>query len=337
MLVTQSPDDSFLEIHEMIQKARFSALQTVNRGMMDLYWQIGRYLFEQAENEGWGKKVVQNLAAYLKNQDSNIQGFSAQNLWRMKQLYETYRFDEKLSPLVREISWTHNLLIIGQTKTQEERAFYLNLCLQERYSKRELQRQLDSAYYERTMLSDGKAKPETIIQYPQNLAGVFKDGYIFEFLDLKEPYGESDLQKSLLYHLKSFLLEIGKDFLLVGDNFRIQVGAKDFYIDILLYHRGLACLVAIELKITDFKPEYVGQLNFYLEALDRDVKKPNENPSIGILICASKDDEIVEYALSRSLSPTMVADYQTKLPQKDVLQAKLHELMGQLPTNFPPQ
>jgi RecB family endonuclease NucS len=162
----------------------------------------------------------------------------------------------------------------------------------------------------------------------QEITNAFKDSYVFEFLNLGEPHSESDLQRGLVMQMKNFILELGKDFLFIGEEYKLQVGNSDFYIDLLFYHRGLQCLVAFELKADKFKPDHLGQLNFYLEALDRDVKKQNENPSIGVLLCKDKDSEVVEYALSRSLSPTMVSEYKTQLPDKKLLQKKIHELFN---------
>lgn len=159
-----------------------------------------------------------------------------------------------------------------------------------------------------------------------DISSTFRDSYVFEFLNLPDPHTESDLQKGLIRQMKDFILELGRDFLFVGEEYKVQVGNSDFYLDLLFYHRGLQCLVVFELKADKFKPEHLGQLNFYLEALDRDVKKTNENPSMGVLLCKDKDSEVVEYALSRSLSPTMVSEYKTQLPDKKLLQQKLHEL-----------
>jgi len=159
-----------------------------------------------------------------------------------------------------------------------------------------------------------------------DLTYTFKDSYVFEFLNLPEPHNESDLQSGLVRQMKNFILELGKNFLFIGEEYKLQVGNSDFYIDLLFYHRGLQCLVAFELKADKFRPAHLGQLNFYLEALDRDVKKANENPSIGILLCKDKDSEVVEYALSRSLSPAMVSEYKTQLPDKKILQQKLNEM-----------
>lgn len=199
----------------------------------------------------------------------------------------------------------------------------MELCAKNRYSKRELERQMDSAYYERYMLSAKKPLPETV---PQNVRGSILDSYVLEFLDLPEQYSERNLKKAILENLKQFILEFGKDFSFIGEEYRIQVGGQDFYIDLLFYNRALSCLVPVELKIGKFKPEHIGQINFYLEALDRDVKKPSENPSVGVILCASKDDSVVEYALSRSLSATLVSDYTLSLPDKNLLRNKLQEL-----------
>ena len=210
-------------------------------------------------------------------------------------------------------------------KTADERHFYLQLCVKEHYSKRELERQMDSAYYECYMLSSGKQPPELVAK---NVRSSILDTYVLEFLDLPEQYSERSFRKAIIENLKQFILEFGKDFSFIGEEYRVQVGGQDFYIDLLFYNRALSCLVPIELKLGKFKPEHIGQINFYLEALDRDVKKPNENPSVGLILCAGKDDAVVEYALSRSMSPTLVSDYTLRLPDKQILRKKLQELAG---------
>ena len=252
-----------------------------------------------------------------------IKGFNRRGLYRMKQFYETYKDDEFVTPLVTQISWTNHLLIMSGSKSAEERHFYMALCAKEHYSKRELERQIDSAYYERYMLSSKKLMPESV---PQDVRGSILDTYVLEFLDLPEQFSERNLRKAITSNLKQFILEFGKDFTFIGEEYRVQVGGQDFYIDLLFYNRALSCLVPIELKIGKFKPEHIGQINFYLEALDRDVKKPNENPSVGVILCAGRDDAVVEYALSRSMSPTLVSDYTLHLPDKELLQNKLREL-----------
>lgn len=318
----------FSDIIRLIKDAQTRAVKAVNTELIDLYWNVGQYISRQIETAAWGDGVVQELADYLARTEPELKGFSDKNLWRMKQFYETYKDYPKLSALLREISWTNNLTILSRAKTIEEREFYLRLTIQERYSSRELDRQMNSGIYERTML--GNAKLSSVMrEIHPGIMNTFKDGYVFEFLGLPEPHSEGELQKGLIARMKNFILELGKDFLFIGDEYRVQVGNSDFYIDLLFYHRGLQCLVAFELKADKFKPEHLGQLNFYLEALDRDVRKPNENPSIGVLLCKDKDSEVVEYALSRHLSPTMVAEYKTQLPDKKLLQRKLHELFDE--------
>lgn len=237
--------------------------------------------------------------------------------------------DQFVSALLTQISWTNHLEILSGTKSAEEKLFYLLLAAKERLSKRELRRQINSAVFERTMI--GNQKLSTVLKETHpDITNSIKDSYILEFLNLPEQHNESDLQKALIQQLRQFILELGKDFLFVGDNYRLQVSNTDFFIDLLFYHRSLRCFVVFELKTEKFKPEFIGQLNFYLEALDRDVRRENENPSIGILLCKVKEDTVVEYALARSLSPAVIADYQTKLPDKKLLAAKLEEFSRML-------
>jgi predicted nuclease of restriction endonuclease-like (RecB) superfamily len=217
------------------------------------------------------------------------------------------------------------MIILSKAKSIEEKEYYIRLCIKERYSKRELERQIDSGLFERAMLSKQKVST-ALTQSKHNLEGVFKDTYILDFLDLPKNYSERDLRRALVLSFKDFVLEFGKDFAFVGEEYRIQVGNNDYFIDLLFYHRELRCLVAFELKIDDFKPEYLGKLNFYLEALDREVKKQHENPSVGVILCKSKDKEVVEYSLSRNMAPSLISEYKTKLIPKKLLQRKLHEL-----------
>ena len=237
----------------------------------------------------------------------------------------TYAENDVVTPLVTQISWTNHLLIMSGCKSDEEREFYIRLCIKEKYSKRQLQRQLDSGYYERYMLSKDVLLPESVKRLGEN---PFLDSYVMEFLDLPNEYHENDLRKALIRNMKDFILELGKDFTFIDEEYKVQVGGDDFRIDLLFFHRGLQCLVAIELKIGKFKPEYVSKLDFYLEALDRQVKKENENPSVGLLLCATKNDEVVEYAMSRTMSPMLVSEYKLQLPDKKVLQKKLQELVN---------
>lgn len=311
------------EMISIIERAHENAFRAVNRELILMYWDIGTYVSNKVRNAGWGKSVVTDFAKFIQAERPDIKGFSASNIWRMRQFYETYRENEKLAPLVREVSWTQNLLIMSRAKTEEAREFYLLLCRRNNYTKRELERQINSMLFERMMISDEKNK--AVLTKNAGLTAL-RDSYILEFLNIPEYHKENELRKSIVANIRDFILEFGKDFTFVGEEYRVQVGNKDFHIDLLFYNRELSCLVAIELKVTDFKPEHLGQLEFYLEALDRDVRKPNENPSVGLILCAGKDDMVVEYALSRSLSPALVADYQLHLPNKTLLTEKLREL-----------
>ena len=317
-------DASFDEVLALINTARQQAVQAVNTKLIELYWQVGAYISAKLEQAEWGDAVVEQLADHLAQTQPSLRGFTRRNLFRMRQFYEAYRNDEKVSALLTQLSWTHNLTILSQSKQPEEREFYLRMAIKEKWSSRELERQFKTALFERCILNPVKVTPAVTQTHPAALE-VFRDAYMVEFLDLPSWHAESDLHQGLLARLKNFLIELGRDFCFVGSEYPLQVGGRDFALDLLFFHRELNCLVAIELKVGRFEPEYLGKLSFYLEALDRDERKPHENPAIGVLLCASKDDEVVEYALNRSLSPALIAEYKTHLPDKALLQAKLHE------------
>lgn len=314
----------FGEIVQLIEAARQKSYQAVNTLLIELYWQVGAYISQKMASAEWGDGVVTQLAAYIARVQPNLKGFTRPNLFRMRQFYDTYRDDPIVSALLRQLPWTHNLTILSRSKHPEEREFYLKMAIKEKWSSRELERQFNAALFERVVLTPPNVSAVLTQTHPEALS-VFKDSYMLEFLGLPETHSEADLHQGLLEKLKQFLLELGGDFCFVRSEFLLQVGKQDFYLDLLFYHRNLNCLVAIELKAARFQPGDLGQLNFYLEALDRDHRKPHENPAIGLLLCASKDEEVVEYALSRSLSPTLIAQYETQLPDKKLLQAKLHE------------
>ena len=292
--------------------------------MIVLYWDVGGMISRKVQSADWGDGVVDELAAFIARKDPNLRGFTRRNLFRMRQFYEAYVNDVIVSPLVAQLPWSHHLIILGQSKRLEERQFYTKLAIQERWSKRELERQFKAALFERTVLNPPRVSPLVAQRYPEALS-IFKDAYAVEFLGLTPDHPEADLHQGLLSKLKDFLIELGRDFCFVGSEYPLQVGDRDFALDLLFFHRGLNCLVAIELKVGRFEPEYLGKLDFYLEALDRNVRKAHEQPSIGVLLCATKNDEVVEFALSRSLSPSLIAEYKTQLPDKELLQAKLHE------------
>jgi len=323
MTTSLQPAD-FADIAHLIAAARQRAVQAVNTTLIELYWQIGERISRKLAASEWGDGVVDQLARYLAQTQPGLRGFTRRNLFRMRQFYEAYAGNEFVTPLVTELPWTHHLIILNQSKRPEEREFYLRLATQERWSSRELERQFKTALFERTVLNRPKVSA-VLSQIHPEAHSVFKDSYLVEFLDLPQGHAEADLHRGLLARLKDFLIELGRDFCFVGSQYPVQVGGRDFALDLLFFHRGLNSLVAIELKVGRFEPEYLGKLSFYLEALDRDVKKPHERPAIGVLLCASKDDEVVEYALSRSTSPALIAEYQTQLPDKALLRAKLHE------------
>ena len=323
---------TFNEILTLISSAKQKAFAHVNSTLIELYWNIGEYISTKTTKENWGKGVVKELADYIKVQDSTLTGFTARNLWRMKQFYETYRENEKVSALLTQLTWTNHLLILSSSKSDEEREFYILLTRKTNYSSRELERQIKSGIFERTMLANEKLSA-VMTGLPQETKNVFRDSYALDFLNLPQNHNEKDLQKALVSSLKDFILELGIGFAFMGQEYRLQVGNSDFYIDLLFYHRDLKCLVAFELKIGKFKPSDLGQLEFYLEALDQDVKREDENPSIGVLLCRQKDDEVVRYALNRSLSPTVISQYETKLIPKELLRQKLNEFYSLLETN----
>ncbi len=314
----------FTPVLAIIQQAQGRALAGVNRELIELYWQVGRYLSERIAADGWGRGTVQQLAEWLAGQHTGLRGFSTVNLWRMRQFYDAYNAYPKLSPLVRELSWTNNMTILGRVGSDQEREFYLQSAIRGRWSKRELERQIDGSLYERALTQPAQLSPVLAEQQPI-AADIFKESYLLDFLNLPAAHSEHDLQHGLVSHLKAFLMELGPDFSFMGEEYRLQVGSQDFYIDLLMYHRRLQALVAFELKITHFAPAMLGQLEFYLEALDRDHRMPHENPSIGVLLCRSTDAQVVEYALARSASPALVARYMTELPDKALLEAKLEE------------
>lgn len=315
----------FINVVNLIQEARENAIRKVNEELILLYWNVGKYISEQLESQKWGSSYVDELATFISENCPEVKGFNRRGLYRMKQFYETYKDKEFVSTLLTQISWSNHLAILSSSKSDEEREFYIRLSIKERYSARELQRQLDSGYFERYMLSTEKLEP---VPVPSIIKNNFLDTYVLDFLSLPDKFSEHEFKKAIIANLKDFILEIGKDFTFVGEEYRVMVGNSDYYIDLLFYHRGLACLVAFELKIGEFKPEHLGKMNFYLEALDREHKKKNENPSVGIILCASKEDEVVEFALSRSLSPTLISEYTLKLIDKNLLRQKLHELTG---------
>ena len=330
-----SIDTNFSEIINMIETRRNNAYRKINEELIGLYWDFGKYISEKVNDSNWGDKIVDKLEEFMKREYPTMKGFTRRGIYRMKQFYETYKDNEIVSTLLTQISWSNNVIILSSTNSMEEKEFYIRMCIKNNYSARELDRQISSGYFQRYMLSDGKAnqsitKATGEEDYPNTR---ILDTYSLEFLDLPNNYSEKDLKKSIISNMKDFILEIGKDFTYVGEEYRVQVGNEDFYIDLLFYNRTLSCLVAFELKIGKFKPEYISKMDFYLEALDRQERKENENPSVGVILCASKDEQVVEYAMSRTMSPTMVSQYTLKLIDKKLLENKLKEIKNMVEEN----
>jgi predicted nuclease of restriction endonuclease-like (RecB) superfamily len=323
--MSQDLAHSFAEVAGLIRQARQRAYVAVNTAQIDLYWQVGSYISAKIAAAAWGDGAVDGLAAYLAERHPDLKGFSRPNLFRMRQFYEAYREGGVIvATLLRQLPWSHNLAVLGRCKTMEERRFYLETAARERWSFRELERQLAGGLFLRAVANPPQASAVVATLQP-DAGNVFKDSYLLDFLDLPQPHSERDLRQGIVADLRRFLLELGRDFCFVGEEYRIQIGTKDFHIDLLFFHRGMSCLVAFELKVGEFTPADLGQLSFYLEALDRDHTKPHERPAIGVLLCAGKDRDVVEYALSRTLSPALVADYGTAMPPKALLEAKLAE------------
>jgi len=313
------------EVRERIRSAQLEALRAVNTALVGLYWDIGAMIVARQERAGWGRAVVERLAADLRESFTGVGGFSASNLWRMKGFYETYRGLEKLAPLVREIGWSHNLVIMERCKNALEREFYLRMTRKMGWSKNVLIHQIDNQTYEKSLLGQTNFDQTVTPALRDQAKLAVKDEYTFDFLELGEEHSERELERALLARVEDFLREMGGRFAFMGSQYRLEVDQREYFIDLLLFHRRLRCLVAVELKIGEFQPEFVGKMQFYLAVLDRQVRQEDENPSIGIILCKEKSRTIVEYALHDANKPIGVATYriEKQLPQ---------DLQGQLPT-----
>lgn len=313
-----------LSVKERVATAQYAALKVVNKELVGLYWDIGQMILERQKAQSWGKSVVEQLATDLQNAFPGVGGFSASNLWRMKAFVEQYQGVEKLAPLVREIGWSHNIVIFERCSDQLEREFYIRMTRKFGWSKNVLVHHIENQSYEKSLLGQTNFDQALTPELKAQAKLAVKDEYIFDFLELEQEHSERELEKALLAKIEDFLRSMGGMFAFMGSQYRLEVGEKEFFIDLLLFHRTLRCLVAIDLKIGEFKPEFVGKMQFYLTALDKRVRQEHEGPSIGIILCKEKDRTVVEYALHDARTPIGVATYQTtkKLPK---------ELKGQLP------
>jgi predicted nuclease of restriction endonuclease-like (RecB) superfamily len=321
---TENYGELLIAVKQRIRTAQYEALKAVNKELIALYWDIGRLIVTRQQGETWGKSVVEQLAKDLQSEFSGISGFSSRNIWRMRDFYLTYHTNEKLPPLVAEIGWTHNLMIMEKCKDDLEREFYIRMTRKFGWTKNVLIHQIENQTYEKTLLNQTNFDatiPEEVLSQAKLAV---KDEYTFDFLDLADEYNERQLEQAILAKIEPFLREMGGVFTFVGSQYRLEVSDKEYFIDLLLFHRRLKSLVAIELKTGEFLPEYVGKMQFYLAVLNDKVRLDDENPAMGIILCKSKDKTIVEYALKESNKPIGIATYQivSQLPQ---------ELQGELP------
>ena len=360
-------ENHFDAVHSIIELHRSRALKVLNNESLYICWNVGQYVSEKLQVSQWGNKVVTQLSEYLRTKDPSLKGYSRSSIYTMVSFFETYSSsqfvqliqslelvetettqledndyqingivqfqtgqlkDAKNFPKILSfINWTNHVEILSSCKFLEEKLFYILFARKERYEVKELKRAIKTNAYAHILKSESNQSKGMETAYPQSNY-LFKDVAYLDFLGLPQKHREKRLQKDILTNMKDFILELGKDFLFIGQEYQIHVGGKSFKIDLLFFHRALQCLVAVELKTTEFEPSFMGQLEFYLEALDNDVKRSNENPSIGILLCKETNREVVRYALNRSLSPTMIAKYESELIPKEVLQQSFNQFFN---------
>ena len=309
--LTISPEylDFRHEITSRIRSAPYEALKAVNKEMIALYWEIGKRITEQQAALGWGKSVVENLSRDIQKEFPGIKGFGVSNMWDMARFYTEYQSNEILQPLVGEISWSKHIVILTKCKETQQRQFYILATQKYGWTKDVLINKIEAKTYENYLLGQSNfdlTLPEKI----KNQAMLaLKDEYTFDLVGLSEEHSEYELEQAIIKNIRAFLMEFGPDFSFVGNQYRIEVDDREYFIDLLLYNRRLQAMIAVELKIGEFQPEYKGKMEFYLNVLNDTVKLPHENPAIGIIICKSKSRMIVEYALKSSTMPIGVATY----------------------------
>ena len=327
------------DIMRRIRSAQYDVMRAVNKEMISLYWDIGRQITERQKALGWGKSVVENLSKDIQREFPGIQGFGVRNIWNMARFYSEYQSNTILHPLVAEISWTKHICIMERCKDTQERRFYILATKRFGWTKNVLLHQIEAKAFENYLLGQSnydQTLPDTI---KQQAVLALRDDYSLSFLDIADEHSEHDLETAIVRNIRAFLMEFGHDFSFIGNQYRLEVGGQEYFIDLLLYSRRIQAMVAIELKVGDFKPEYKGKMEFYLNVLDETVKLPHENPSIGIIICKSKNRTIVEYALRHSSSPIGVATYSISselpehykemLPASQDIAAKVDHLLNQ--------
>lgn len=313
------------DIKSMINKKQFQVLKYINAETINLYWEIGEEISRQQEQNSWGKAIVQILSEELQKEFPGAKGYSAANLWRMRNFYLTYRNSEKLAPLVREISWSNNVIIMEKCKDDLQREFYIQMVKRYGWSKRVLANFVEAQTYEKYLINQTNFDLTLPVNQRVQAKLAVKDEYSFDFAELSPEYSEHELEMQLVNNIRAFLIEMGGDFTFIGNQYHLMAGNRDLFIDLLLFHRRLRSLVAIELKIGEFEAEYAGKMQLYLAALDEQVKLPDENSSIGIIICKSKDKTYVEYALKNINAPIGVATYQIQNTLPEDMRAMLPE------------
>ena len=325
------------EITSRIRSAQYEALKAVNKEMIALYWEIGRRITEQQAALGWGKSVVENLSRDIQKEFPGIKGFGVSNMWDMARFYAEYRSNEILQPLVGEISWSKHIVILTKCKEPQQRQFYILATKKYGWTKDVLLNKIEAKAYENYLLGQSNFDTTLPEKVKNQAILALKDEYTFDLVGLSEEHSEYELEQAIIKNIRAFLMEFGPDFAFVGNQYRIEVDGKEYFIDLLLYNRRLQSMIAIELKIGEFLPEYKGKMEFYLNVLNDTVRLPHENPAIGIIICKSKSRMIVEYALKSStmpigvatysLSPELPEAYKELLPTSEEIAKKIELLM----------
>lgn len=312
-------------VKERVRSAQYSALKAVNTELVRLYWDIGRLIVERQRDAKHGLAIAEQLATDLRSEFPGVAGFSRRNIFYMREFFLNYRDEAKVQPLVAQIAWSHNLVIFQKCKGALEREFYLRMARKFGWSKSVLLHQIENQSYEKSMLGQTNFDRALTPKLRAQAKLAVKDEYTFDFLELADKHDERELERALIAKIEGFLRAMGGMFAFMGSQFRLEVEGNEYFIDLLLFHRRLRCLVAIELKIGAFKPEFVGKIQFYLTALDRQLRQRDENPSIGIILCKDKKRTVVEYAIHDARKPIGVATYQIRktLPKS---------LAGQLPS-----
>jgi predicted nuclease of restriction endonuclease-like (RecB) superfamily len=299
------------DIKNVLRSGRMKAIRQLSRAVIESYWDVGKHIFDSQQQYGWGKNIVEQLSRDLKKEFPGVEGFSTRNLWNMRLFYMTYCNFPNMQQRVAEIAWGHHLIIMSKAKTHEERLYYMEAIVKMAWGRDVLLNQIKAKAYERHLLQPkqnnfDKTLPEHLAEQANDM---LKSSYSLEFLGINQPVLEAELERRLLQQLKDFLLELGYGFAFMGSQVPLKLGEKTYHVDLLFFHRGLRCLVAIDLKTGYFKPEYTGTMNFHLELLDEQVRMTEENPSIGIILCAEKESIEVEYALRTSNKPIGVVEY----------------------------